>query len=43
LYSYGFGFRSMILGYYLKFDYAWPVENFKVKDPRIIVSLGLDF
>jgi len=43
LYSYGFGFRSMILGYYLKFDYAWPVENFKVKDPRILVSLGLDF
>lgn len=43
LYSYGFGFRSMILGYYLKFDYAWPVENFKVKDPRIMVSLGLDF
>lgn len=43
LYSYGFGFRSMILGYYLKFDYVWPVENFKVKDPRVLVSLGLDF
>lgn len=43
LYSYGFGFRSMMLGYYLKFDYAWPVENFKVKDPRIMVSVGLDF
>lgn len=43
LYSYGFGFRSMILGYYLKFDYAWPVENYKVKDPRIMVSVGLDF
>lgn len=43
LYSYGFGFRSMILGYYLKFDYAWPVENYKVKDPRILVSVGLDF
>jgi Tol biopolymer transport system component len=43
LYSYGFGFRSMILGYYLKFDYAWPVENYKVKDARILVSVGLDF
>jgi hypothetical protein len=43
LYSYGFGFRSMILGYYLKLDYAWPVENYKVKDPRVLVSLGLDF
>ena len=43
LYSYGFGFRSMMLGYYLKFDYAWPVENYKVKDGRIMVSIGLDF
>lgn len=43
LYSYGFGFRSIVLGYYLKLDYAWPVENFKVKDPRIMVSVGLDF
>lgn len=43
LYSYGFGFRSMMLGYYLKFDYAWPVENYKVQDPRIMVSIGLDF
>ncbi|HRI78014.1 MAG TPA: translocation protein TolB [Cyclobacteriaceae bacterium] len=43
LYSYGLGFRTMMLGYYLKFDYAWPVENYKVKDPRILVSLGFDF
>jgi len=43
LYSYGFGFRSMVLGYYLKLDLAWPVENYKVKDPRIFVTLGFDF
>ncbi len=43
LYSYGFGFRSMMLGYYMKFDLAWPVENFQVKDPRIFVTLGFDF
>ncbi|MFM8348662.1 MAG: hypothetical protein ACKOAR_11530 [Bacteroidota bacterium] len=43
LYSYGFGFRSMMLGYYLKFDLAWPVENFVVKDPRLHVTLGFDF
>ncbi len=43
LFSYGFGFRSMMLGYYLKFDYAWPVENYKVNDPRILVSVGMDF
>lgn len=43
LYSYGFGFRSMMLGYYVKFDLAWPVENYQVKDPRIFVTLGFDF
>jgi Tol biopolymer transport system component len=43
LYSYGVGFRSMMLGYYLKLDVAWPVENYQVKDPRFMVSLGFDF
>lgn len=43
LYSYGFGFRSMMLGYYLKFDLAWPVENYVVQQPRVFVSLGFDF
>ncbi len=43
LYSYGFGFRSMIFGYYLKFDLAWPVENYKVGNPRPFVTLGFDF
>jgi Tol biopolymer transport system component len=43
LYSYGFGFRSMMLGYYIKLDLAWPVENYKVKDPRVFVTLGYDF
>jgi hypothetical protein len=43
LYSYGFGFRSIIFGYYLKFDLAWPVENYTVKNPRAFVTLGFDF
>lgn len=43
LYSYGFGLRTMMLGYYLKFDLAWPVENYTVKDPRFLVTLGFDF
>ncbi|MBS1976103.1 MAG: PD40 domain-containing protein [Bacteroidetes bacterium] len=43
LYSYGFGFRSMMLGYYMKFDLAWPVENYKVQSPRFLVSVGYDF
>ncbi|MDZ7650656.1 MAG: translocation protein TolB [Cytophagales bacterium] len=43
LYSYGFGLRTMMLGYYMKFDLAWPVENYKVRDPRVYVTLGFDF
>jgi WD40-like Beta Propeller Repeat len=43
LYSYGLGFRSMIFGYYLKFDLAWPVENYIVKSPRPYVTFGFDF
>jgi outer membrane protein assembly factor BamA len=43
LYSYGFGMRTMMLGYYMKFDLAWPVENYSVKDPRFFVTLGFDF
>ncbi|MBX7124866.1 MAG: translocation protein TolB [Cyclobacteriaceae bacterium] len=43
LYSYGCGFRTVMFGYYLKFDLAWPVINYKVQDPRLQVSLGFDF
>jgi Tol biopolymer transport system component len=43
LYSYGVGLRSVMLGYYVKFDFAWPVENYQVKEPRLMVTLGFDF
>ncbi|MGC4022404.1 MAG: hypothetical protein QM734_10860 [Cyclobacteriaceae bacterium] len=43
IYSYGVGFRSMIFGYYIKCDMAWPVVNYQVQDPRLQVSLGFDF
>ncbi len=43
LYSYGLGLRTMMLGYYIKFDLAWPVENYTVKDPRVFVTIGFDF
>ncbi len=43
LYSYGVGLRSMIFGYYVKGDLAWPVVNYQVQTPRAQVSLGFDF
>lgn len=43
LYSYGVGMRSVMLGYYLKFDLAWPVINYRVNTPRLFLTLGFDF
>jgi len=43
LYSYGVGFRSVMLGYYLKFDLAWPVENYETGEPRLMATIGFDF
>lgn len=43
LYSYGVGARTMMFGYYMKCDVAWPVENFEVSKPRVFVTLGFDF
>lgn len=43
LYSYGLGMRTVMLGYYIKADLAWPVENYEVLKPRVFVTLGFDF
>ncbi|MFT4739185.1 MAG: hypothetical protein ACI92W_003311 [Paraglaciecola sp.] len=41
--SYGFGLRTVLLGYFIKIDYSRPVEEFKVQDRRLLLSVGLDF
>ena len=41
--GYGFGFRTTVLGYFLKFDYAWGVETGVVQKPRGYFSIGTDF
>lgn len=41
--SYGFGLRTVLLGYYMKFDLAYPINDYNVGDPRFFVSLGYDF
>lgn len=43
LYSYGVGMRTVMLGYYIKADLAWPVEDYEVSKPRVHVTLGFDF
>ncbi len=39
----GFGLRTILLGYPLRIDYAWPFDGRHFGDRRIYVSLGLDF
>jgi hypothetical protein len=41
--GYGFGVRTVLFGYFLRFDYAWGLETRVVQDPRLFVSMGMDF
>jgi len=41
--SYGWGVRTVILGYYLKVDVAHPIKDYHVGNTRVYLTLGLDF
>ncbi len=41
--GYGVGARTLLLGYYVKFDAAWGVEDYVVGVPRYYLTLGYDF
>ncbi len=41
--GYGFGARSTLLGYFLKFDAGWQLNGFFKGKPVLYVSMGLDF
>ncbi len=41
--GFGFGLRSRLLGYFLRADWAWGVENREILPYRFYFSLGLDF
>jgi hypothetical protein len=41
--GYGFGARSTLLGYFVKFDVGWPMIGFFKGSPILYVALGLDF
>ena len=40
--SYGFGLHTRILGYFMRADWAWGVDDGVVLDPVFHFSLGLD-
>ncbi|MEX0968131.1 MAG: hypothetical protein WD077_12900 [Bacteroidia bacterium] len=39
----GFGFRSILLGYFVKADLAWGIEDGLFQERILYISLGLDF
>ncbi len=41
--GYGAGIRTMIFGYFVRFDYARGIETRVVQDPRLYFSIGMDF
>ncbi|MEO6836966.1 MAG: hypothetical protein ABI261_03235 [Ginsengibacter sp.] len=41
--GYGFGARSTLLGYFLKFDAGWPMSGFFNSKPILYLSMGTDF
>ncbi|MCV9388116.1 translocation protein TolB [Reichenbachiella ulvae] len=43
LQSYGAGVRTVLMGYYLRFDMAKPIEDYAIGDMRFYLSLGYDF
>ncbi|MFD2571738.1 hypothetical protein ACFSUS_13920 [Spirosoma soli] len=43
LIGYGAGVRTMLFGYFVKFDYAWGLEDRTVGKPIAYLTLGYDF
>jgi hypothetical protein len=43
LIGYGTGVRTVLFGYYLKFDVAWPYRNYEIGDAKFYFTLGVDF
>ena len=41
--GYGGGIRTVLFGYFLRFDVAWGIETRIVQDPAFYFSMGMDF
>lgn len=39
----GTGLRTTLMGYFVRFDVAWGIEEMKVTKPRYVLSFSLDF
>jgi outer membrane protein assembly factor BamA len=43
IYGYGFGLRSRVLGYFMRADWAWGVDDGQIQPRVFYLSLNLDF
>jgi hypothetical protein len=43
IYGYGFGLRSKLLGYFIRTDWAWGVDDGITLDRVFYISLAMDF
>ncbi len=43
LFGYGLGLRTVVMGYFVKYDLAWGVENRAINKPVSHLTLGFDF
>ncbi len=43
VYGYGYGFRTLLLGYFMRLDYSWGIEDGERTDRKVYFSFGLDF
>ena len=41
--SFGWGLRSLIMDYYVKIDFAKPIEDYKVGKPKLHFAIGYSF
>lgn len=41
--GYGWGLRTVFLGYYLKLDFARPIQDYQIGSGRVYATIGLDF
>jgi hypothetical protein len=43
LFGYGFGARANVVGYFIKLDYAFGIENDEIRSPITYLTIGYDF
>jgi len=41
--GYGFGLRTSLLGYFVRADWSWGVEENQIQPRQFYLSLSLDF